>query len=266
MSLANFIRVMNTSDFLIIYLACGAPFAVYFFLQNRKNLSPRMLWLKSFLTVFVWIPYAFLLLNDFATKKSRAGRENNNQASSNEKLREIQKQLLDLQLEAERKISPFEFREILERYAGLTNFCNFEDKAPSAAEREIFRIALRKNTGLAANCLHRRNRQRLLFHQTLARKDFLQIITKLKFSVINTEKLSDLAINFVEILNDPEAKESLAGIFNETLQNKDKISVRELETVVWKSKEQKPLTANQTPIHLQALRAATTAAAANKKD
>jgi hypothetical protein len=251
---ANLFGVINISDLLIIYLACGAPCGVYFFLQNRKKLSSKKLWLKSFLTVFVWIPYAFNLLHDFATNKSRASQLNEFQ-SLNKRISKIQKLLLELNFDSSSKMSLFEFREVLERYAGLTMAVNFADMSPNQAEKEVFRVAMRQNIALGANCLHRRNRQRLLFHQTLARRDFLQILAELKLFVSEKEKLRDLAIEFVEMLKDFQAQESLVEIFNQTLQSSGDFNVQSLENEVWKSKEHKPLPASQMPNHLQALTA-----------
>jgi hypothetical protein len=252
---------MNLIDFLIIYLACGAPFGVYFFLQNRKKFSVRKLWLKSFLTVFVWIPYAFNLLHHFTTKKIQT-RQKREKALLDERLAGIQKLILDLHFESSSKISSFEIREVFERYAGLTMVCNFENNAPSQTEKEIFRISLRQNPELGASCLHRRNRERLLLHQIQARKDFLQIIRELMISVFDTDELRNLVIEFVETIGDFEAqnlvKESLLG----TLQNDSNSNVQQLENEVWKSNEHKPLPIKTTPVHLQVL----TATATPKKD
>src|SRR5688572_2946946 len=61
---------MNPNDFLIIYLACGAPFGVYYFFDKRNALPSNRLWLKTFLMVFFWIPFALkmLVINKKRTK------------------------------------------------------------------------------------------------------------------------------------------------------------------------------------------------------
>jgi hypothetical protein len=50
---------MNLIDFFIIYLACGAPFGVYYFLQHRGGLDSRLLWLKRCSTLFFGCPLLF---------------------------------------------------------------------------------------------------------------------------------------------------------------------------------------------------------------
>jgi hypothetical protein len=255
--LPSFEIVMNIFDFFIIYLSCGAPFGVYHFFLNRKKLTSTSLYVKSFLTVFVWIPYAFILLNDFATKRTLAN-QFARKAQSDARLFEIQKLLLQLQADSKEKISVFEFREILERYAGLTECCSTFDDTPNAAEVEIYRISLRKNSHIAANCLHRRNRHRLEFHQTNAREDFLQLISKLKSSVSDTEKLQHLAIELAKAVNDPETVDSIDQIFRKTPQSSKVFNVSKVENDVWNPREHKSLPQKQTPVHLQTLK--TTAA------
>lgn len=245
------LRVMNITDLFIIYLACGAPCAVYFFLQNRKKLRSKNLWLKSFLTLIVWIPYAFVLLNDFATRRKHSLLLKEKSAFD-EKLSLLQKQLLQFHFDSAADQRIFEFREVLERYAGLTLACNTIDKSSNPAESEFFRIALRENSHVAAECLRRRNRLRLKFHQNLARRDFLKIILELKFSVAEPELLKTKAFEFVEMLNDPQARQNLKEIFLETMQSQVKTTVQNLEKEIWNAKEIKPQHSSPIPIRLKA--------------
>ena len=59
---ANFDHGMNWNDLIIIYLACGAPFAVYYYLQNRNLNEKNYLYLKTLFRFLVWIPDAFRLV------------------------------------------------------------------------------------------------------------------------------------------------------------------------------------------------------------
>lgn len=245
---------MNITDFFIIYLACGAPCGVYFFLQNRKKLDSKALWLKSFVTVFVWIPYACVLLFDFIAKRKQA-RLSQEKSAFETGLLVIQKQLIQLHLNSPDKISLFEFREILERYAGLTIACNTIDSS-NPAESEIFRIAIRENSQIGVACLNRRNRERLIFHQKMAREDFLQVISALSFSVEDIEPFQNKVIEFVELLNDTEALYQLNKVFAATSQSSNEKPVSELEKEVWKPKETNRQTSS-IPIHLKAFTAVT---------
>jgi hypothetical protein len=251
---------MNISDLFIIYLACGAPCGVYFYLQNRKKLRPANLWLKSFLTMFVWIPYAFVLLHDFATKRKQA-RLLKEKSAFEEKLSNLQRRLLQFHFDSSAEHSLFEFREVLDRYAGLTFAAGSLNETPNAAESEIFRIALRENSRLAAECLHRRNSQRLQFHQNLARRDFLKVLSELKYSAAEPELLKAKALEFAKILSDAEAVEKIYEIFADSLQSANENAVKNLETEVWNPEITKQQPAKQIPIRLKAFIAAT-----SKKD
>jgi hypothetical protein len=244
---------MNIIDLLIIYLSFGAPCGVYFFFQNRTKLDREKLLLKSFLTVFVWIPYAFRLLHDFATTKLRMSRLDA-EFSADRKLQEIQKQLSLLLVDSSVKVSLFEFREILDRYAGLSLACNLIGKKPDNSQKEFFRVSLHRHIEVGAMCLHRRNSLRLKFHQALASNDFLHVITKLNFSVSDSEKLRHLTVEFVKILNDIDTQKALDEIFDETLQSAGNFSVKASEKDVWKSREHKQLSTKQVPMHLQTLK------------
>ena len=231
---------MNISDIIIIYLACGAPFGVYFFLQNRKKLISSQLWLKSFFTVFVWIPYAFFILNDFATNNQQK-KQIAEQNLLDESLKRIQKEFLDIKTSGLNNLSVFELREVLDRYVGLTMVSDFEQKTPADSENELLRISLRQNSQTAAKCLHRQNLKKFKFHQTLARQDFLKVILILKNSNSDSRNIQKLSLEMICLLNDEEAVEPLQVIFETDWQSKAEFPVNDLEKEVWKSREQKPL-------------------------
>lgn len=255
-ALPTVLNVMNISDFIVIYLACGAPFAVYFFLQNRKKFAADILWLKSLLTVFVWIPYAFRLLHDFTTTKSRL-RQLKTTASLDEKLRRMEKSFLEFRAESPGAISAFELREVLERYRGLTLAERSGESSPGAAEREFFRVSLRSNHELGAKCLRRRAARRLAAHQAAARRDFLRTIADLFVSVRDPEDFINLTLRFVETLDDSEARQSLPEIFDKTKQTERDLTVRDLEKKVWKPREIKQSSINRKPVHTQTWTTAT---------
>lgn len=244
---------MKFSDILIIYLACGAPFGVYFFLQHRTEQNSKNIFLKSAALAFVWIPYALRLLHDFITINFR---QNNLKESAADKLSELQKQISQALFDSDSGISVFEFREVIERYTGLTLALNAVDEFPSESEEEIFRVALRQNIKLGAECLRRRNRSRIELHQTIARKDFLQLISELSRTVKDIENLRNLTAEFVKTLGDTEAQNVLREIFDNALQSGNKNYVRHLENEIWTPKEHQLSSADKIPIRLQTLTAA----------
>lgn len=252
---------MNLFDFLIIYLACGAPLGVYYFLQNRKTPHFKRLRLKTSLTFIFWLPFAYRILLESKLRQipfSKVfGRKPVLDANIEKNIHPIQKQLEKVFLESNLKLSIYEVREIFERYVGLTLTCQFEHKNSQTArtENEIFQIAKHKNAKLAAVCLHRRNRSRLVFHQTEARRDFLNLLSELFDSDSDREKLERSAIEFVTLLNDTEARDVIEKMFERETQTAESVRVKNTETAIWKSETQKPILTKPISTRLKALTA-----------
>jgi hypothetical protein len=182
---------MSLIDFTILYLACGSPFAVYYFLQNRD-------WLKSFIIWMLWIPYSFRLLQRKVTSKLNFDKN----TVSDSEIEVIQKEIEQFVFENNTNFSLFEFREIFERYVGLT--LSKKQTRIGENETEIFRVAKRENVKLGAVCLHRRNQFKLKYHQTLARRDFLKVINEFQ-----SRKLQLSSLKLFRILEDDEAERTL---------------------------------------------------------
>ncbi|MDQ3321550.1 MAG: hypothetical protein M3525_03705 [Acidobacteriota bacterium] len=227
---------MNTTDFLIIYFSVGAPFGVYTYFQNRAELNRNDSRLKTLAAFFFWLPAAFRLIRKhklfdkavfhLKNKKSPAN------SSGEKRARAIQKQLEKLVPRSDFNISIFEFRETLERFAGLTSACKSE--TTGAAGKVFFEAAKNKNVKLAAKCFYRRNRERLFFHQTSARHDFLHIIADLFAAVSDKRKFVELTFEFANTLEDFEARASLEKIFAGSLPEYKHFAVKTLEKDVWK--------------------------------
>jgi len=245
---------MNLIDLIIIYLACGAPLAVYYFLHNRRTETrSHLLRLKTIFIFFFWLPFAFYLVRQFINFKFAQAK-----TGQTEIFYSIQKQIEKILLESELKISIYEFREIVERYIGLTLASQYAAAQSLPQEAEIYRAIQAKNIELASICFGRRNRKRLLFHQTEARKDFLRFIEKLSEFGADQTKLADSSFKVVQMLNDLEAYESLENIFAAALQTDRRKSVKRLEKDLWKPVEtRKPQPAKSVPIHLSNMIATT---------
>lgn len=238
-----FLNVMNAFEIFILYLSCGAPFGVYYFFQNRHKTSLTRALLESFLTVVVWIPYALKVLNANITKNKFAATKFDAMEESDavwrKKLDVIEKQMLQILLDSKAPVSVFEFREVLERYSGLTLAAHEETGEAGANESEVFKITNHKNAQLGAKCLHRRNRLRLEFHQRLASRDFLKLLAK--FSFFEAEKLRQAALEFATLLNDGETRRAIENLFAESSQIGQASAVIQGEKeVVWNAKEHKP--------------------------
>ena len=252
---------MNPIDLIIIYLACGAPFGVYYFLQSRNENESPIIWLKILLTFIFWIPFGFLFVRQFLVSNENlhstfyltSAYEIEDAGNIHLIQKEIEKKFSESRL----KFSLFEFRETLERYAGLTLANQEAFTKVSEREKEIFRIAENSNVELAANCLHRRNRKLLAFHQTEARQDFLQLIRKLSGSMTDKKSLENLATEFVRLLKDKQAQNSLEKIFAANLQTDIPPSVLQREKDLWNPQKHKLSHAQSNLTHFQAMTATT---------
>jgi len=240
---------MNLTDFLIIYLACGAPFGVYYFLQNRTKSVSNNLWLNTFFTFAFWIPIAFRLLreNKILNKSVFIF---DTEVIQEKKLNLIQKQFEHILQESSLKISIYEFRETIDRYIGLTIANQSHNEKVSLAEKEFFRISENKNVELAAICLERRNQKRLFFHHKGARQDFLHFINQLSDFSADKKIIGNLAIEFVKILNDFEANALLEKMFSSTSQTDKYFAVKQLEKAIWNTEIHKPLPTKQISTQL----------------
>lgn len=250
---------MKFYDLLIIYLACGAPFGVYYFLQNRNRTEIRFLWLKSLLRFVIWIPFAIQMV---ARKSLFTNLYNNNfdRNSKSDAKNEIEIEKIRKYLEnflSTRKIglSVFEFREIFDRYVGLTLEIKAEFEEISPSEKEIFRISNHPDIKLAEICLHRRNRGRLSFHQKLARRDFFEIIGDFIEKSDEPPKLYQVLSKLPGLLDDFEAQKLLENLFNETLQTQEAQNVKTPEIELWNTEKHKPLAETKISPNLQVLTA-----------
>lgn len=244
---------MTLTDFIIIYLSCGAPFGVYNFYQKRAALSFTKQLLNSILVTLFWIPYAIRLLHSFITNKLitiHFEKKENLDSIIDEFEKSFGKILLINKVD----ITIFEFREVLERYAGLTKASKTE---LLDTEHELFQVANHENIKLATKILNRRNRLRLSAHHTHARKDFLQIMKIIESGVIEKEKVRNSAIEFVKIINDVEAIADLHNIFQNPSQLHNGFPVNEMENEVWNPIETK-LPMPQKTLNLQTLSATAT--------
>lgn len=252
---------MNWNDLIIIYLACGAPFAVYYFLQNRNLPDQNLLWPKTILRFVFWIPFGFLLVaRRYLFTKLYTNVFDVGSILDAKKVAHIvtiQKNFEKTLLEGHSKLSIYEFREIFERYTGLTLELQNDSQEISEREQEIFRVTNHGNKKLAGICLHRRNRQRLIFHQNLARRDFFELFEDLVKRAARRKTLFDEAAKLFFILRDFESQKTLEILLSETLQTQEKSTVKNLEKELWNSEKQKPLPANQiTATNLQVIPAA----------
>jgi hypothetical protein len=226
---------MNLLDLTIIYLTCGAPFGVYYFYQQRNVSNLWQRWLNSLLVTLFWFVYAIKLSHSLVTKKL-LNYEFDEKKLADSKIDEIEKKFSQLMLDERTGFSLFEFREVFERYVGLSKAIEIE---AVDAEAELYQISNHENKKLATKLLNRRNRSRLVAHHTFARRDFLRAIEKIASNFSQKEKIRNLATDFVKLINDAEAEAELSQIFQKYSQFAPVFPVKQMENDVWKPIETK---------------------------
>ncbi len=264
----HYLNAMNILDFFILYLACGAPLGVYYFFENREQKNSNQFRLKTFFTFLFWIPFACrLLLEKNLRRSSPIMRQETFADEQTEAKISFYRNQFEIFLPASSvKISVFEFREIFDRYVGLSLALNSGKHTTvfTEEEKDFYQIAEHKNAELAFICLNRRNLRRLSFHQTSARQDFFQILNRLLETVPNKKKLGESAIEFVKLFDDLEALAALEKIPACLAQNDLNFAVKRLEKHLWKPELRKPLPASQTTFQLQTITAATATNSSSK--
>ncbi len=234
---------MTFVDVIIIYLTCGSPFGAHYFLNNRKSVPPTHLASKAILAVLVWPVYAAALLS---TVNRPAENTEDYSPETAEPDSGIEADVREMRDRMEQNLSCrpsalllYEFREVFDRYTGLTMALSKPDRETSG---ELARISGHDNPQLAAACLNRRNRKRLSFHQTQARNDFLAFVSAL-WDAAARQRVVALAIELAEVLSDTEAVEDLRVLVHESRQTASEETVSDLERDLWKSHARKPLPA-----------------------
>src|SRR5688500_9131957 len=113
---------MNLADAIIIYLAFGAPLAVYKFLQSRDVEMRRRIAVSIFRLLF-WIPAAVRLMHHSITNAySNSGFvSKENLDASDVRLAELREKIRAELAPLDRRLfTAHQVREVLDRYIGLT--------------------------------------------------------------------------------------------------------------------------------------------------
>lgn len=185
---------MRFFDFIIVYLACGAPFSVSLLTQTHKWPFENVA--AIFLRLLFWPVFAVsLVVKNVAGKDAR-------QSQLDNRIEVIQTKIETLAFVDEPAVSIFEFREIFNRYAGLTRSITVDDAA--SPPKDLFTVSGHNAPELAAKVLDRRNRERLKFHQGCARNEFIDLINALTERAAGREQIIGLTKELMEILREPQ--------------------------------------------------------------
>lgn len=184
---------MSLVELVIIYLACGAPFAVFKATSRDANASTK--WLVFATALIGWPVFAALLI----MRRVRTA------SSSHEAAIEQLRVQMETAAFPDNEIQGvFDFRETFYRFVGLSNAVN--EPEPDKPGTELFEIGGVGSSETAARCLARRNRIRLHRHYLKARREFMSSVAERA-----DENLRSLASELAVHLGDPLARGELSN-------------------------------------------------------
>lgn len=246
---------MNIFDTLIIYLACGAPFGVYYFLQYPEKDKFSHLCIKTLSSFVFWPVSALRIIHRSYIFRTRSeinfAGSYELDAGVEERVFEIQKDLEKLFFDSEPRASIYEFREVFDRYVGLSLALKAGSLPRADSEPELFKITGHKNIELAAICTNRRNRSRLLIHQIQAREDFSKLLLSLADLASKWKAPAELANELAVLLGDTGAQHRFEKIFAGAPQIEGQVRVREAGRDLWKPAKHTPLPASHLSMNLR---------------
>lgn len=172
--------IVSVIDLLIIYLACGSPFAVYRATRRGDNRSIGKL-ISVAATLLGWPIEAVRVLNSARITTTRSRREY--------EIESVRTRIEALLFSAESGSDLFDFRETFYRAVGLANAVN--DIKRETSTHELFRVTNHPSKELASRCLARRNQARLEFHLTSSRTELAEVLSEL-VTAETSARLSEL--------------------------------------------------------------------------
>ncbi|MEO8574224.1 MAG: hypothetical protein ABI481_09670 [Pyrinomonadaceae bacterium] len=202
---------MTLTDFLIIYLAFGAPIAVYKYFQNRKVDVSRRTALSIF-TFFFWVPVVFELCHLYLANAycGDAFVSHWNSDASDQRVRDLRESIAAELVRLERGTNLHDIRETVDRYTGLANEVR-SSASDTKGRNELFEASGRQDYELGQLCLIRRNLRRLERHHIQARYDFVEMLDQVtrRFAALGVIETS---MDLARQLEDCETVEQLSAL------------------------------------------------------
>lgn len=188
---------MRPVEVFIIYLAVGSPFAMTYFLRNRRK-SVVKLAMLTVATLLCWLPVLlFRIARSFALRDHLRQPDLETETSAKMELR-----LKEIFALAGLTGPGRNLRESLERYAALTTAVKRPTPAPDSLKFELFSISGNRNETTGSSCLARQNMKKLLLHQEKAADDLVNSLTLITLKSNAMERLSDMITLFAKDLDD----------------------------------------------------------------
>jgi len=200
---------MTVTDILIIYLAFGAPIAVYKYLQYRDARFVRRC-LIAVGTFLFWIPAAvrigYLYISNayFGTAFVSPVDSDSSEMLISDLRENVRSELVRMGA----GVGMHDARETVDRYVGLAGAVRSGVALGGAAHQNLFEAAGRKDSGIGIHCMKIRNRRRLERHHNQSRKEFLKLFTDAPDSSKHNSAMKT-ALKLARQLDDSETFEQL---------------------------------------------------------
>lgn len=173
-------------------------------------------------------------------------------AGEEKRIAKIKKVFESTFLDRNKTAAVYEFREIFERYVGLSVAIIPAGTEAGSNESELHRLTGHKNPRIGSACLSRRNLVRLLKHRDQAREDLYRMLVRISGLPESLSIAGVLAGELADVLRDSTAKSELNRIFAETPQTDEQSAVSESGRDIWKPAVQQQFSKTHLPINLQA--------------
>ena len=199
------LRVTFT-EFLIVYVSCGAPFAVACLLSGDDSNRLRSAFVST-LCLTTWP--AFLLAKLIRVIKSRFVSHKNAETSGRSifaatATRSTLRELADQLQAAGVKQPSRQIKDLLERYSGLASLLVASKCGSYDYDCELALLSNHPSPAVATACVNRRNIALINRHLLSARHEFLELLETATAELKSQEPILNFAIDFVEQF-DPDA-------------------------------------------------------------
>jgi len=192
---------VNILDLAIIYLACGAPFAVNYSFRADDTFGFVEL-VKSFGVGVAWPYFALMMLYTSITAPKKHSAD---ELAARRVIESVRHKLESHIASSMRPNEIFEFRDAVMRYAGL----KVAEQMPTgnAPEMEFIAITYPQPNAAAAAIFERKHKARIEFHSYLAGCEFVDTINALS----HHKGLAAAAAQIAEDLDDNATADIIRG-------------------------------------------------------
>ena len=209
---------MTVIDILIIYLAFGAPIAVYKYLQNREAQIVRRC-LIAVGTFLFWIPAAvrigFLYISNAYLGSGFVSPVDSD--SSEMLISDLRQHVRSELVRLGAGVGMHDARETVDRYVGLASAVRSGMPLGGTAHENLFAAAGRKDSRVGIRCMNIRNRRRLERHHNQSRKELLRLLAEAADSAeYNTAMKS--ALKLTRQLDDSETFQQLRELMADKVE------------------------------------------------